>query len=261
MPADRTVEHPTWPIRLTFEETRHIYRDSWGHRYQSVTSLTKQFVEPFDAVGISAMVAARDGKTPEQVRAEWKAKSEVACTVGTRIHEFAEYLFSGGSRGLRHQPVSERESGSQKAVASIYRDLIESGRYSVVGCEIIVFCPLRRVAGTIDLALRHVETGEVWLIDWKTNETIKREGYRGKCMQMPFDKVQDCDYEKYSLQLATYWQIMKTACWLPINSPTNSRIVHLKHDGGTEIVEPANRAEEARTLLNWNYKLAMEAAQ
>lgn len=262
MPADIITKHPVWPISLAFTERTHKYVDSFGHQYISVTTLTKQFCEPFDAVGISQAMARRDpSQSPEAIRAGWRAKSQAACKHGTRVHEYAEWLFSGRCRGKQHHPESDLESGAQKAVAAIYRDLIESGRYQYVGAEMAVFCPLRRVAGTLDLALRHVETGDIWLVDWKTNREIKREGYNGKRMEAPLEHLQDCSFEQYSLQLAIYWEILRTACWLPLEGPRNARIIWIDPAGQPQIIEPADRVKEARLLLNWNYKLALEVAQ
>lgn len=261
MPSSTQTKHPVYPHVLTFTESDHRYEDNLGARYTSVSALVGKFKRPFDRDGISARCAARDGITQAEVLAGWQETADVACRYGTKTHEYAENTFSRGLSGVKHEPHTETEIRAFKCVRAQFSALIESGRFVVMGQELVVFCPLRRVAGTIDLMLREVATGRIWLIDWKTNREIARKGYNGQTMTDTFAHLQDCGFVHYSLQLSLYWQIMRTACWVPKNAEPESRIIHINHEGETEIIKPDFLQQEANYLLNMQISQAMEAVQ
>lgn len=261
MPAQSITKHPVYPHVLTFTEHDHRYVDNLRIRYTSVTSRVKEFTLPFAENPIADAIARRDGTTREAVIAGWRAKSKEACEYGTRVHEYAEFLFSGGSRGVRHDPRTSTEARAFEAVSGQFSALVGSGRFRVAGIESVVFCPLRRVAGTIDLILREVATGQLVLVDWKTNAQIKRRGHNDQTMTDGLAHLQDCAYSHYTLQLSLYWQVLLSACWVPKNVVPKSRIIHINHEGESEVIKMDFLDKESAYLLNYEILQGMEAAQ
>ena len=70
---------------IKFNPVRHTYTHD-GRLLPSVTGIIKKLVPPFDKAGLSAKVAAKQGKRVEDVLAEWAAKGELGLATGTTLH-------------------------------------------------------------------------------------------------------------------------------------------------------------------------------
>ncbi len=261
MPSDTKVAHPDKALRLvvTFDEGRHTYTDNLGQRYESGTALVKRHKPPFNADEIAERVAARDGLKKFDVLKAWDEKRNAACAHGTRVHEFAEYGFSGHRRGKKHDPLSDIESRRQKAVEAVWLDLVSSKGWQVLGCEVIVFCPVRLVAGSIDLVMRRPD-GQIAFLDWKTSKDISDRGYNEETMRQPLQHLQHCNLVHYSLQMSIYWHVAQWAGWIAKDMQPLSYIVHLPEEGGSHMIEGLRLTEEAALCCNWNCNRAIEVA-
>lgn len=63
------------------------------------------------------------------------------------------------------------------------------------------------ICGTIDMVYLNPESGNYVLVDWKRVKTIDKVGY-SKGLE-PFNHLQDCNFNKYSLQLNMYKYILE----------------------------------------------------
>ena len=61
-----------------------------GKEYLSGTKFLHLFEPEFDSYNISLRVAAKEGRTQEEVLNEWKETSRIACETGTKIHAIME---------------------------------------------------------------------------------------------------------------------------------------------------------------------------
>src|SRR6266403_5109289 len=77
-----------------FNEELHEYRYK-GTKFESVTTVISQFHQKFDSEYWSEIKAEQRGITKEEILAEWKAKSDRSCDIGTMVHEYAEYKCAG----------------------------------------------------------------------------------------------------------------------------------------------------------------------
>lgn len=218
MPASSTARHKG--ITLTFTEADHKYTDDRGVTYTSVTTFLHQFFEPFDPEANAARMEAQGKGVASELIAGWERKRDEACEYGTRVHEVAEAALRGEEPP--HQPRDERE---RLAFASVWsyskKKILPAGK--VIGPELMVFHPYWWLSGTIDLPVKlsspHRSTdGTVCILDWKTNGSIDREGFRGKMALDPISHLPDCNFTKYALQLNIYQQILLHGGYLPFGT-------------------------------------------
>lgn len=241
MPATSTHKHPDGRV-ITFTEADHLYRDDRGRRYTSVTTWLKKFFPPFNAEGMAANIARRDGREVEDILAEWAAKRDAACAFGTRTHEIAEAVLLG--EPAPHQPRDEREARAfflarDYALALRTWTADNGGRLYV---ERVVADPDYLLAGTIDLQITFSDC--TWLIDWKTNADLQKSYGRGFA---PVDHLPDSNKNKYALQLSTYERILRR-CY-DVTGPVYRRLVHLDHAGERHFIDLACYADEIEAML------------
>lgn len=204
MPATSQAEHNGRTV--TFRESNHSYTDDRGHIYVSVTTLLKDFFEQFDANKNASRMESEGKGEASVLKKQWKQKCEAACRYGTRVHETAEAILAGEKPP--HEPESEKERAAFRAVWHYCQDhFLNDPDVKILGSEIMVASQKHYIAGTIDLAIKR--GGAVYLFDWKTNEKIDGEGFRGAKAKHPISHLSDCNLTKYSLQLNVYEHILR----------------------------------------------------
>ena len=80
-----------------------------------------------------------------------------------------------------------------------------------------------KLAGTIDLMIYNSKKNRIYLIDWKTNLKIKKYGYN-QGVKYPGNLIDDCNFNKYQLQLSMYQYILENFYETKVNGLF---IVHL----------------------------------
>lgn len=222
----KTAQNPQGAT-ITFNAEAHAYYTDQVSPLTSVTTFVKHYFPPFDAPAVAAHVAQRDGKTVDMVLAEWKHNGDEAAAMGTRVHEHVERLIQG--LPAIHVAQSERERGIMQAGSSAVAWLLGNG-WQLLGAELIVFSENLGLAGTIDLAMRD-DSGELWLLDWKTNKKITVEGYNGATALRPISHLPDCHMSQYSLQLSTYERLLRVEGYIDYDEPVNRALIHLQPSG------------------------------
>jgi ATP-dependent exoDNAse (exonuclease V) beta subunit len=228
MEATKTATNPRG-VAINFSESNHRYWTDAAESLTSVTTFIKRFFPSFDVAGHSKRVASRTGQTPEQVIAGWDAKRDAAANLGTRVHAVLEDLAMG--RTPRFTPESERERLAMEQGWQMLQTLASSG-FDVVGTEMIVFSENFGLAGTIDLAMREKSNGKLWILDWKTNETIDTESNYGGRASPPIEHVQDCNLDHYKLQLSTYEAILRHEKYVGDEQAIERAVIHLGGPNG-----------------------------
>jgi ATP-dependent exoDNAse (exonuclease V) beta subunit len=236
---------------LTFTEANHRYVDNHGNRYDSVTTLLKNYTPHFDAPAHAARMQAEGKGSASELLAAWDAKREASCVYGTRVHEVAEDALLG--RKPRHTPTSERERVAFRLVWDYARKTILP-TLKPVKPEMMVFYPVWQIAGTIDLPCR-AEDGSVWLLDWKTNEKLRSEGFNGETCLDPIAHLQNCELTKYGLQLSIYELLLTWAGYVPRTIRFRRAVLWVQPEAGkVEMIElPDLKVEALSVVLDWQY--------
>jgi ATP-dependent exoDNAse (exonuclease V) beta subunit len=142
------------------------------------------------------------GKTKDQIKAEWEENGRIASELGTKMHADIE-------RFLNQESVLDSSSIEYQYFEQFWKDFIQT--YPTVRpfrTEWLVFDEDRSIAGSIDCSVA-TPNGDLILIDWKRSKEIKRsnqyeQGYG------PFSSLDNCNYNHYMLQLNIYRHLLES---------------------------------------------------
>lgn len=249
MPSCSKATHPSG-VEILFEEDTHRYSSTVGGTeltYTSGTTFVHKFFPPFDPTGeILRRKAAKEGKEPEALKAEWDANRDASCLFGTRTHAICEDVLLG--RDQRYRPLNEKEERTfaQGAVmAAKFRKGLD-----ILGVEKIVFSPFlpNPIAGTIDLLARSRKDGSVLILDWKTNKSIDRYNRYNRFGLDPIRHVPDLNFYHYGLQLSLYQYLLTLGGYVPEGSKFKRAIIHLT-EAGHEIIMLPDMTSEVKDMI------------
>ncbi|MBI9082681.1 MAG: hypothetical protein JEZ11_03730 [Desulfobacterales bacterium] len=241
-PSGLTIAFDPGPHRYVVEET--------GQVMTSVTTFIEQFFPKFDAPAI-ALKCSRGkkpkyaGRDPVEIMAEWEANAERARDEGTVTHLYAECLLTNQTPP---EPISERTVRLFQCVDQSVRLLLK--HYEFVASEAIIFSPKMAKSGTIDLVMRHKETGVYLILDWKQNAEIARFNQWQKCLP-PIGHLDDCDLNHYSLQLSMYKKMVLTEGYWPEAKGWKMGLIHLKEFGTAENIPIEDCEREIDMMLDY----------
>ncbi|MCF0203761.1 MAG: PD-(D/E)XK nuclease family protein [Muribaculaceae bacterium] len=196
---------------IHFDPVPHKYTDSKGTAFTSVTSWVHEFSPPQDWDEIAKKSAAKNGCTPEELRAKWKRAGDYSCDLGTEVHAYMENLMQH-KRYVPHfdmakWPEMPADYDSRiPACNAAYQMITQT--YIPVREELIVHNSDWGLCGTIDLLAYNTKTGQYAILDYKTNKEIKNDNPWQRMMP-PFSDFPDANYYHYSLQLSTYKAIVE----------------------------------------------------
>lgn len=198
---------------VTFEPEGHRYTDAHGNDYTSVSKKLNSIEVPFDSKGISLNMAKqrmRSGDTRNvadiqaEILTEWKEKGDSSLEKGNWIHDNLEAFHKLGTCDPK-----------LNSVVTQLRKLYDS--YYKVFTEVLLFDSENYVSGQTDLAVqRQRGNGGVFdFYDYKTNQakgiqydSINRKKdpwkHYNKYFLPPFEYLEDCNYNRYGMQLSTY---------------------------------------------------------
>ena len=219
-----TATHPALPTwTLTFDPATHRYLDQESREYVSATRFVHRFFEPFDAPAAAARVASRTpGADPQMLLVEWAAKRDASADYGHHVHAYAEALINGTPQPA---PATEQEAAAFAVVASAVSALRDA--YDLYSAEQIVFCPLYRIAGTMDLVGRNKATGALVVLDWKTcGKPITDDAY-GRVALPPIAHVPDSKQAKYALQLSLYAWLLTDSGYFSADTAVELALIHV----------------------------------
>ena len=200
-----------------FFEDGHYYEYKGKRVGISVTRLIEEYTNEFKQQEMAEMVANKHGLTTQEVLDEWKYKADFACAKGSTCHEFAQSLWSGNV----YEPLRFDESQKYKdAVAKIrcqainfkndFEDILEH-----LADEFVVGSDEYDIASAIDHLFVNRITGELVLVDYKTNsilkgynDEIKNRAYT-KSMKIPLNNLKDDALHHYYIQLSIYKYLLE----------------------------------------------------
>jgi len=206
-----------------------------GHRYQlksnkeinfkSVTQLIDAQFKPFDKLKIARKLVSNFQKyknhSVESLIKEWDYSRDR----GSYIHkELQDYIEDGirprSNRGLAGAKWFKKQSTK-------FGDKVFP--------EVIIYDESLKIAGSVDLLIFNSRLNECYLFDWKTNKKIDYEGFRGqKGLTKASRTLDDCKYNKYSLQTSFYKYLLENKFNIPIKK---TFLVHLTHDNNVDLIE------------------------
>lgn len=215
---------------LVFDEERHLYFVN-GVPHPSVSSLIKKHETKVDFDVIAQRVATREGKTVEEIQAQWTKVKEDACALGTQTHSYGEF----------YDGTQIPQNGFQEAAKKFWDEL--PPYYEVVHKELRMYSRKYQYAGTCDILLLDKRTDTLVIPDFKTNKDLWKSY---QMMKKPFEHLKQNNYNKYQLQLS-YYQLMIEEAGFKVS---NRALIWLKKDGTYEIHTTEDLTKEIETCLN-----------
>jgi ATP-dependent exoDNAse (exonuclease V) beta subunit len=196
-----------------------------------VTTIIKQFVPTFDIDKWSKFVAQRDGKTQDQVLAEWRAKADNSIKKGKEIHKKIE----------NYLKCFEIEKNIIDSVLACHI----SSFGGQIKSEEKLYNESKSIIGIPDLVVFNNQ--KVSILDWKTSEKIKTNNKYEKLLG-PVNYLDNCDLNIYSLQLSFYAYLLESQGF-EINK---LQILHLDHNTGLkEIISCNYLKKEIKLILEY----------
>ena len=249
---------------VSIRKETHQYFDTAGNEYVPVSRILDSLEEKFDAQMISASCAGKGqyaGMSQQQVLKAWDDNRIKASDHGTRIHDALE-------RFTQHFQIQESDNDLEPMLKSIANEYIG---YHRAHSEIVLYSPMfanmgLRVAGTADRVLvTSPKGGYVDLEDYKTNLSKGIQFYSqdkkgkgtNKYYSDPLGHLQDCNYNRYCLQLAIYGLMYEEltgakirSMWIrfiPADDPLNHRripVPNMRFEALELLQYHANQAQE-----------------
>ncbi len=189
-----------------FFETDHHYEYKGERVGISVTALIDQYVNEFKSELIAEKVANKEGKTTQEILDKWKYKADFAKTKGSTCHEYVQSKWNG----KKYEPLFFDKSANyldavtkiQQQAVKFYNDF--NDKLIHLADEFIIGSAEYDIASAIDHLFINKLTGELVLIDYKTNSDIyKNEKYEKK-MKVPLRHLKDTTLNHYAIQLSIY---------------------------------------------------------
>lgn len=203
------MDYPIANRQIIFDAPSHTYRDTFGNKYTSVTTVIGKYHEEFDKEAM-ARACARSGlkgnpkyagKTAQQLLREWEATTKEACDWGNEKHDYndtsvkiANGYFDKLKRksgetytffDIKHTPAFGELDLNKFAEAgfadmypiifTFFKGLVEDGWR--IYSEVTVYNPDYLISGMIDIiAIKDIN---FMVIDWKTNaaDIVFESGY------------------------------------------------------------------------------------
>lgn len=224
----KTAFHPNGTM-IKFSSENHLYVDEHRNTYTSVTTFIGSFFKSFDKITIAEKCANSSnpkyqGRNPDDIISEWEKEGDRGRDEGTNIHEYAENKLNGIKPP---EPLSDRCRLIFKQVDKAISELERF--YNLIGTEVLIFDPVTRIAGTIDLLMHHKGQNEVLIFDWKQNKKINNSNVYQSGLH-PINHLQDTDLNHYCLQLSLYEWLLKRGNYFPGNLKFNRALIHLSED-------------------------------
>lgn len=214
-------------MRVTLEHSKHIYTDTKGQTYQSISSVIGKYKHPFDphkkmpnGKTLIQNYVAKNGNTEEYWLAKWDETRDYACEKGHAFHDLKEMVVN--NRGVH---IIERREMPVQNVNKLWQLPNYEGNFGLlppgVYTELTLWNYAHRIAGTADLITIYPDkTFDV--DDYKTNGTFKTEAFMSRPMKYPCTNLQDCHLGHYTLQLSLYaWMLSQFGL-----TPRNLRLHH-----------------------------------
>lgn len=220
---------------IIFNSRFHTYRYG-GKRLQAVTKVCGRFKKPFERDYWAQRKADERGVNVADILAEWEVSGAAGREKGKRVHDYIRQVLSP-EQAVKDDPFLALNEWPIEA--EIFRQLWRqrlSTYAEPLWCEWVVGDAALGIAGTIDAVFRHRDTKEHHIFDWKTNRKFTTGNpwkSRSKKLLPPFDDLEECDLNFYSLQVSLYKLILRRNTDLPLDTAGlgHSYIVHLEADG------------------------------
>jgi hypothetical protein len=230
---------------VSFTEHDHSYINKLtGKRLISVTTLIKKLQIPFDEKRFLPLSAAKLNLTELEVLEEWKKQKEFGIEVGKLIHLYLENLFINKHIQITTQlDIVDRLNLYKNFAYNYYND--HQHLLPVFYEKIIT---INNIAGQLDFLGYNLKENIYTLRDYKTDKKFRTEN-RYQKFKYPINHLDDCEYNKYALQLSFYRYMLEP---LNLEFEDNKIIWFNEQNTNYKIIELPYLKDEVNLIINDN---------
>lgn len=212
---------------IKFYGKDHTYKINGEKCPLSVTRFLGLFTPYFDRDKIAANVAAKQGVDTNSVINQWEFEKDIACLRGTLFHNYIDNYLNKKIIPLDKQSVSNLISQEEEQTTfytNLARIILQfksfyeyyNKRFIHLKSEFAVGdMSDTRICGTIDNLSLCRTTGELYIIDYKTNKKYDKKSSFKNTLKYPVQHLEDCKHSIYSLQLNMYRYIIEKYTNIP----------------------------------------------
>lgn len=189
-----------------FFESDHHYEYKGERVGISVTTLIDQYSHEFKKQEMAERVASKRGVPVADILNDWDYRAKFATTKGTTCHEYAQAKwveryweridFDGSYEYFEAVEKIKKQADNFK---KDYRD-----RFEHLADEFIIGSSEYDIASAVDHLFINKFTGELIMVDYKTNSDIYKNDKYARKMKVPLNKLKDNTINHYALQLSIY---------------------------------------------------------
>ena len=200
----------------SLDEATHIYNIHGATDYTSMTTFIHTLVEAFDEDKIiKNMMTSKNwpnskyfGMLPREIKDLWEKNRTEASAAGTKMHFYIECFYNSPdfmqNVNLDHHSSNPIEEQYFHNFYNDFKDILEPFR-----TEWIVYNEDIRLAGSIDMVFKNIETKKLEIYDWKRSREIKKTSSFDKWLRNPaVSHLPDTNFWHYALQLNGYRYIL-----------------------------------------------------
>jgi hypothetical protein len=249
---------------VRFIEKDHKYKINGNISKYSVTSLLKKYTPEFESEKIAKNVALKQNKKVEDILKEWDYKKNYSCIKGTEFHKyvenflnrkfisidqnsFEEFLLSENSKNIEQKKENYTKTFKQMIInfLNFYKWYDEN--YYFLKSEFVVGDYESGICGTIDNLSFNKKEKSLAILDYKTNQNIKSEGFKGQKLLNELSHLDDCELVKYSIQLHIYKHIIEKNTKFEVK---DLHIIWFPENDNYKLIMPLSLEKEAEMIVN-----------
>lgn len=206
------INDPFLQNEIIYRDDTHQYFNLKDEEYKSVSRSLKGIQVPFNSGQMAVIMAKKiafetgisEKQAQQELLAEWESKKDNSIDKGNYVHDSLE----------RYAIKGTYDDEMREAVEFLLKILKEHYRYFP---ETIIHSHTYKMAGRTDMAMMRQKSKVPVLdfLDYKSNiekgiqfDSINRKTdpyrYYNRFLLPPFDYLEDCNYNTYSLQLSIY---------------------------------------------------------
>ncbi len=214
---------------LRFEEENHIYYDNGvSQKGYSVSKLIGKYEPEFDTEFFADRTAKRIGVSPETVKEDWARTNKISTVYGSAVHLYIEGIWNNKKLPPDVDKLKEEFPDDyvkiihkfSKSISLFKKFLNDRPEIKMVRTELVLQDKKSRVCGMVDLLAYNSNTGKYELWDYKTNKKIRHKTDYKTFFHEPFNHLDVCELNNYSLQLGIYKNILEKTAGIEIDKST-----------------------------------------
>lgn len=235
---------------VIFHDDTHEYFVN-GKKCISVTTLIHQYENEFEEEYWAEKKANEFQLTTKEIIRAWRFINKKGIMKGSLVHQYGELLFQNKKfeypketviKEFGFDPVYEEYKISISHLDKFHK--LAKNKLIPVKLEGIFYDEDSLIAGMADMLFYNITKNEYQIWDYKTNkEFSSKSDFK---LKYPFNNIDQCDLEIYSLQLYLYKFLIEKNTKIKIG---DSYLVWLSHrNKNFEIIPVLNREKEVEMI-------------